>query len=197
MWFSLPATPLILTEFPCFCRSLQGFADHESWANFFLPNHVTTLGCRPRRGNMSRYVTSTRRHAGFSLFELMVVISVGFILAAMSIPRMNNIIARMKLRSSMTTASGFFQNLRMLAVKNNTLMKSDHANRATAPYSLVYWAKDSTDTTPLSTHDAQVEMQAPIYAWDTPTGAGAPSAIPNSTLGLLSNPETTDPLFNS
>src|SRR5215831_18344830 len=107
---------------------------------------------------MSRYVTSTRKHEGFSLFELMVVVSVGFILAAMSIPRMNNVISRMKLRSSMTTASGFFQNLRMLAVKKDTTMKSDHTNLSTPPYSLVYWAKESTDTDPLNTHDAQVEM---------------------------------------
>jgi Tfp pilus assembly protein FimT len=146
---------------------------------------------------MSRYVTSTRKHAGFSLFELMVVISVGFILAAMGIPRMSNIIARMKLRSSMTTASGFFQNLRMMAVKKNTTMKSDHTNLSTPPYSLVYWAKESTDTSSLDTHDSQVEMEAPIYAFNTPSGTGAPSAIPNSTLGLLSDPETTDPLFNS
>jgi Tfp pilus assembly protein FimT len=146
---------------------------------------------------MARYVTSMRKHAGFSLFELMVVVAVGFILAAMSIPRMNNIIARMKLRSSMTTASGFFQNLRMLAVKKNTTMQSNHINRTTPPYSLVYWAKESTDSSALNTHDPQVEMEAPIYAFNTPSGAGAPSAIPNGTLGLLSNPETTDPLFNS
>jgi prepilin-type N-terminal cleavage/methylation domain-containing protein len=146
---------------------------------------------------MSRYVTRTREQAGFSLFELMVVISVGFILAAMSIPRMSNVIAMMKLRSSMTTASSFFQNQRMLAVKKNATIKSDHTNRTTPPYSLVYWAKDYTDSSALNTHDPQVEMEAPIYAYDTPTGAGAPSAIPNGTLGLLSNPETTDPLFNS
>jgi Tfp pilus assembly protein FimT len=146
---------------------------------------------------MSWYVTRTRERAGFSLFELMVVISVGFILAAMSIPRMSNVIAAMKLRSSMTTASGFFQNQRMLAVKKNTTMKSDHINRTTPPYSLVYWAKEYTDSTALDVHDSQVEMEAPIYAFNTPSGAGAPSAIPNGTLGLLSNPETTDPLFNS
>jgi Tfp pilus assembly protein FimT len=147
--------------------------------------------------NMSRYVTGTRKHAGFSLFELAVVISVGMILIAVSIPRMNNVIATMKLRASMTTASSFFQNLRMLAVKKNTTMMANHVNRTTVPYSLVYWAKEYTDSSALNTHDSQVEMEAPIYTYDSPTGVGAPAAIPNSTLGLLSNPETVDPAFNS
>ena len=145
---------------------------------------------------MSRYV-GTRKQAGFSLFELAVVISVGLILIAISIPRMNNVIATMKLRASMTTVSGFFQNVRMLAVKKNTTMTSFHFNRTTLPYSLVYYTKEYTDGSAMNTHDSQVEMEAPIDALDTPTGVGAPSAIPNSTLGLLSNPETVDPSFNS
>jgi Tfp pilus assembly protein FimT len=146
---------------------------------------------------MSRNTTGRRKHAGFSFYELLLVLSIGLILAAMSIPRMNNVIAIMKLRSSMTTVSGFFQNLRMLAVKKNTTMNSNHTNLPTSPFSLVYWAKEINDSTAMNTHDSQVEMEAPIYAYDSPTGTGAPAAIPNSTLGLLSNPETDDPSFNS
>jgi len=131
---------------------------------------------------MSRDVTSARKHAGFSLFELAVVISVGLILAAISIPRMNNVISTMKLRASMTTVSSFFQNVRMLAVKKNTTMTSFHFNRMTLPYSLVYYTKVYTDGSALNKFDSQVELEAPINALDTPRGVGAQAAIPNSTL---------------
>src|SRR5207249_5929130 len=45
--------------------------------------------------------------------------------------------------------------------------------------------------------DSQVELQAPISAYNTPTGTGAPPAITNAALGLSADPQIGNPSFNS
>src|SRR5262249_13329304 len=139
-----------------------------------------------------------RDHDGFSFLELTIVLCVGLLLTAMGIPRVNTFIANAKMRASMTTVSGFFQNVRMLAIKNNGTITARHFNRTVLPFSLVYYAKPAADTstTPV-TADSQVELEAPIDAYNTPTGTGAPAAITNTTLGLSADPQTGDPSFNS
>jgi prepilin-type N-terminal cleavage/methylation domain-containing protein len=138
-----------------------------------------------------------RDQGGFSLFELAVVLSVGLILAAIGLPRMSNVLAMQKLRGSMTTASSFLQNVRMLAIKKNRTMTAFAFNRTEPPYSLVYWTKESTDSSSFSPEFSQVELEAPISKMDSPTGPGAPPAITNAALGLLVDPEVADPSFNS
>jgi Tfp pilus assembly protein PilE len=138
-----------------------------------------------------------RGQGGFSLFELAVVLGVGMILTAIALPRMNNVIAMQKLRGSMTTASSFLQNVRMLAIKKNRTMTAFAFNRTQPPYSLVYWTKESTDSSSFSPEFSQVELEAPITPMDTPAGPGAPTALTLTQLGLLVNPEVTEPSFNS
>jgi Tfp pilus assembly protein FimT len=141
--------------------------------------------------------TSRDRRAGFSLLEAIIVVAIGLTITAIGLPRITNVVANMKLRASMTTVSGFLQNVRMLAVKKNRTTTARHFNRSTNPYSLVYYAKDAPDTSAIVTGDSQVEMEAPIITYDSPTGTGAPAAITNTALGLLVDPLTTDPSFNS
>src|SRR5262249_54033296 len=103
-----------------------------------------------------------------------------------------------KVRASMTTVSGFFQSVRMLAIKNNGSMTARYFNRPVMPFSLVYYAKAAADTsTTPTTSDSQAELEAPITAYNTPTGTGAPPAITNTALGLSADPQTGDPSFNS
>ena len=141
--------------------------------------------------------TGKRGQGGFTLFEVAVVLGVGMILTAIALPRMATVIANQKLRGSMTTASSFLQNVRMAAIKKNRTMTALHFNRTDPPYSLVYWTKEPTDSSSYSTEFSQVEMEAPITPFDAPTGPGAPSVIANSDLGLLVDPEVSDPSFNS
>src|SRR5262249_51791952 len=108
-----------------------------------------------------------------------------------------NVIANMKVRGSMTTVSGFLQNVRMLAIKKNGTITARHFSRTQLPYSLVYYAKDAADSSALATTDSQVELEAPISAYGTPTGTAAPPAITNAALGLTADPQTGDPSFNS
>src|ERR1043165_5886415 len=96
---------------------------------------VTSIRCRRRREGMER----TLEERGFSLLEIMLVVAIGLIVTAIGLPRMNNVIANMKLRSSMTTVSSLLQNTRMLAIKNNKTKTARNFNRTTVPYSLVYY----------------------------------------------------------
>jgi prepilin-type N-terminal cleavage/methylation domain-containing protein len=142
--------------------------------------------------------TSMRNDKGFTFFELTVVLAIGLIVTGIGLPRMNTIIANMKVRSSMTTASSFLQNVRMMAIKRDRTVTARHFNRTQIPYSLVYYAKEAADTSSMTVNDSQVEMEAPITPYDAPTGPNAPSALTNTQLGLISGtPETGDPSFNS
>jgi Tfp pilus assembly protein FimT len=139
-----------------------------------------------------------RKDSGFTFFELTVVLAVGLIVTGIGLPRMNTVIANMKLRSSMTTLSGFLQNVRMLAIKKDRTVTARHFNRTAMPYSLVYYAKEAADTSDMTVNDSQVELEAPISPYDAPAGGGAPAAITNTQMGLLSGtPQTGNPSFNS
>ena len=148
---------------------------------------------------MARRSACKMNHAGFSLQEVLFVVGIGLIISTAALPSMSNAIANMKLRASMTTVSGLLQNTRAMAVKENKVKTACHYNRTIEPYSLVYFVRDATDCTALTstTTDVQVEMEAPITPVSTPSGPGAPGAIDNTSLGLTASPLTTDPSFNS
>jgi type II secretory pathway pseudopilin PulG len=148
---------------------------------------------------MSNTVYGSRNQAGFSLLEVLLVVAIGIILTAVALPGMNNIIANMRLRSSMTTVSGMLQDTRMIAVKQNKTKTACHYNWSVAPYALVYFTEDAVDCTTLTAAaqtDPQVELQAPITPMATPTGTLAPGTIPTTSLGF-SSPLSSDPSFNS
>jgi prepilin-type N-terminal cleavage/methylation domain-containing protein len=144
---------------------------------------------------MPRNSTVQRGPAGFSLLEVLLVVAVGLILTAVGLPLMNNVIANMKLRASMTSVSGLLQNTRTTAVQQNKTMTAKHFNRSTAPYSLVYYVLDATkaatDNSDFSTTETQVWMEAPITPYPVPTGVTAPAAIGSSTLSFT--PQSIDP----
>ena len=60
-----------------------------------------------------------RRQAGFSMIELLVVISILLILAAMATPNIIETVANLKLRGSANTVSGLLQQARLMAVRDN------------------------------------------------------------------------------
>jgi prepilin-type N-terminal cleavage/methylation domain-containing protein len=146
---------------------------------------------------MRRYITAKADRNGFSLVEVLLVVAIGLIVTTISLPRMNIVIANMKLRSSMTSVSGLLQNARAMAVQQNKIMVAKHFNRTVMPFSLVYYVKLATDSSAMVTKDPQVELEAPITPYATPAGVGAPPAITNTALGLIANPITSDPSFNT
>ncbi len=146
---------------------------------------------------MPRYARQPGQ-AGFSMQEILVVVAIGMVVTMTALPSMTTAIANAKLRASMTSVSGLIQNTRMTSVQQNKTKTARYFNRTTAPYSLVYYVKDASDSsTTVLTSDTQIEMEAPITPYDSPSGAGAPAAITNSSLGMSTSPLTTDPSFNS
>ena len=144
---------------------------------------------------MPIYSTVKRDPSGFSLLEVLLVVAIGLILTAVGLPLMNNVIANMKLRASMTSVSGLLQNTRTTAVQQNKTMTAKHFNRTSPPYSLVYYLLDATrvttDNSDFSTTETQVWMEAPITPYPTPTGVTAPVAISSSALNFT--PQSIDP----
>jgi Tfp pilus assembly major pilin PilA len=140
---------------------------------------------------MPRNSTVKQDPSGFSLLEVLLIVAVGLILTAVGLPLMNNVIANMKLRASMTSVSGLLQNTRATAVQQNKTMTAKHFNRTTAPYSLIYYVQAATDASGFSTTDTQVWMEAPITPYPAPTGVVAPTAIGTSTLSFTA--QSIDP----
>ena len=144
---------------------------------------------------MPRVTVVNRHEAGFTMLEVMIVVAIGLIITAAEIPVMSNVIANMRLRTSISTLSGLIQNTRSLAVQSNKTKTARYFNRPIAPFSLVYYVKTASDSSAFASTDPQVELEAPITPYDTPSGTGAPTAIPAATLGFPS-PRTEDPSFN-
>ena len=133
-----------------------------------------------------------RREKAFSTVELLVVVAIGLIITTIALPNMLNVIAVQKLRGNIGTLSGILQNCRMMAVKNNQPMTTHFV---TADYGINAFIKSAADTSSVSKLDTQVELEAPILQFTSPTGTGAPTALDSSVLGFT--PQTGDVTFNS
>ena len=162
-------------------------------------NRVKSGFCPGRRSFSGEWAEmrprSRTKRSGFSLLAVLFGVAAITIILGVALPSMTNAIANVKLRASMTSVSGLLQNTRMLAVKLNRTMTARYLVRTTSPLGLVYYAKSATDSSALTGSNPQVELEAPITPYTTPTGGGAPAAISTTTLGFT--PQTGDPSFNS
>src|SRR5258708_616761 len=64
--------------------------------------------------------TTQKKGRGFSLIELLIVVAIIMILAAISVPRLLNTVSDINLRYAATNISGLLQSARMQAVQKNT-----------------------------------------------------------------------------
>ena len=133
---------------------------------------------------------SNRR--GFSLLELLVVVSVLMVISIIAIPNMMTVISNARLQGGGTNLSGLLQNSRALAIGQNTTMTTHFTVLGNGPVAFVKQADDA----PVLAHlDPQVQLGAPLIKEDPPLGAGAPAALTSTELGFTA--VTTDPSFNS
>lgn len=64
--------------------------------------------------------TARERDRGFSLIELLIVVAIIMIVAAISVPRLLNTVSDINLRYAATNISGLLQSARMQSVRKNT-----------------------------------------------------------------------------
>src|SRR5438552_210581 len=76
----------------------------------------------PCHGGNGMFVHRNRSKQGFSLVELVVVVAIVLVLAAIAVPNMMNVIGNSRLRAAASSLSGLLQNSRMQAVKQNRTM---------------------------------------------------------------------------
>ena len=138
------------------------------------------------------YKHRNRKARGFSLLELVIVVSMLLVIAAIAIPNMMSVIANARLRAGATSLSGMLQSCRMMAIKQNRTKTTRFTVMAYGP---VAYVKDATDGSSLTNKDPQVQMGAPVNKVTTPSGVGAPPVLDTTTLGYT--PFTSNPSFNA
>ncbi len=128
----------------------------------------------------------TGRHArrgefGFSLLELIIVVAITLVVAAIAIPGIVNATQNFKLRSTASSYSGLVQRCRMLAVSKN------------AAYAVTSSTSSGLTTLSVSTTDVLALPQG--FAVDS-TGGGTSSSSLNIPIGV-SAVTTSLPQFNA
>jgi Tfp pilus assembly protein FimT len=134
----------------------------------------------------------SKRSAGFSVTELLVVVGIVMLISVISIPSITRVVGIARMRASMTSLSGVIQNTRMTSIKENrtmTMHLQDFSN------GLIGYIKPAGDASGLQSSDPQVQLQAPITDHAAPVGTGAPTAITTAVLGFT--PVTGNTSFNS
>jgi prepilin-type N-terminal cleavage/methylation domain-containing protein len=128
---------------------------------------------------------------GFTMVELLVVMTIVLCISAFAIPNFMVGIANLRLRSGMSSLSALMQNCRMQAIKKNRNTSVHFTIMSGGPTAFI---KDSTAGTTIANTDQQIQMGAPVIMNQAPSGTDAPSLLGNTELGF--DPNTSDPAFN-
>src|SRR5262245_55144993 len=130
------------------------------------------------REQMNGQTAIRNKRRGFSLIEVSIVTAIGMAVTATALPNMVNAISNMRLRSSMTSLAGVFQDCRVLAIKQNRIMSTHFQVRTYGNASgVMAYVKKANDTASMSSQDAQVQLEEPVLQATTPTGPYAPPAL--------------------
>jgi Tfp pilus assembly protein FimT len=107
-----------------------------------------------------------RRSAGFSILELLVVLGIVMIMAAISAPPMAAAIAHSKLRGASSSLSGLFQSSRMQAIRRNKTVTLHFVTVGDTPFAVMKEVDDAS--TNLGTFDPQVQLGSSLFQVATP-----------------------------
>jgi prepilin-type N-terminal cleavage/methylation domain-containing protein len=131
--------------------------------------------------------THGRRPArGFSLLELMIVVGITLVVAAIAIPSIATAVYNVRLRAGASSVSGLIQTGRMMAVKKNRTYK---VRFSTVGSSALAYVDLNDDGSPQAT-EPQVQTGGTVVKSAAPTGT-APPPLDSTYLGQ--NPATGDP----
>ncbi len=135
------------------------------------------------------------RHAkdrGFSLLELLIVVAILVILAAVTVPRTLNAISDISLRYTAQNLSGLLQSARMQAVRKNAFYSVEPA---TLPSGDAAYYVNTKGGTTYTAGDPVLPLNSQFTVSVGP-GSGAPSESFFTGGGNI-NPGTDDPSFNA
>ena len=113
-----------------------------------------------------------RRTAAFTLVELLIVMGILMVIAAMAVPKIMTSVADVRLRAAIHSASGMIQQARMMAVKDNEQRSVKYIN--TSGGGFVYVDLDGSNSN--SSNEPQVQLGSTVLAYSAPTGLAPLSA---------------------
>ena len=142
--------------------------------------------------------TTQKKGRGFSLIELIVVVAIIMILAAISVPRMLNTISDINLRYVATNISGLLQSARMQAVRKNTFYAVQSTTLTTGGSGYYVHIQGGS----YAVGDPLIPLGSHVTAY-TGLGSGAPnettftSGTSSNGLTFAPNAGTDAPSFNA
>jgi prepilin-type N-terminal cleavage/methylation domain-containing protein len=148
-------------------------------------------------GNSDRRPQGTRenrRHRrGFSLLELMIVIAMGLVVAALAVPNVLMSVANLRLRSAANSISGVIQDARIRAVKQNSRTQLLAVTQDSARLMCV----DENLNNTCDATERRVQLPNSVTRLTAPpAGSGAPSSTVDATVGITSPQVASLPSFN-
>lgn len=149
-----------------------------------------------------RVIYSPSESRGFSLIELLVVVAIALVIAAVAIPTMNTTMDGINVRGALNNATTTAQRCRIQAIKRNTYQRLHFSlckNR------VAIFVTDGTDANACpKTNDAtlweQTWLSTDFGIPGVPAGAGAPPQLTTLKMWGTNNGAlnvNTDPYFNS
>src|ERR1051326_5640308 len=109
-----------------------------------------------------KHARHNRSEVGFSLLELMIVVGILMVIAAMAMPKLMTTIADVRLRGAVNSASGIIQQARMMSIKDNQLRKVKYSNIASGGFVYV----DVNDDSAIQATEPQVQMGSTILGFN-------------------------------
>ena len=142
--------------------------------------------------------TTWRKGRGFSLIELLIVVAMIMIVAAISVPRLLNTVSDINLRYAATNISGLLQSARMQSVRKNTFYTVQATTLSTGETGYYVHFQGGTYTV----GDPLLPLGSQITAY-TGLGSGAPnestfaSGTSSNGLSFAPNAGPDAPSFNA
>ena len=130
---------------------------------------------------MLRRSAKLRSQSGFTIVELLIVVAIGLIVAAMTMPLFNTAVNQYRLRASAVDLDGLLQRARSRAVRDNRSYALQTAAfvQGAFTYTQVYLDLNGNGTLDVGEPSIQLQRNVTLV-----TGGGIP-AIPAASLGLL------------
>jgi prepilin-type N-terminal cleavage/methylation domain-containing protein len=142
------------------------------------------------------------RSAGFSLLELVIVVAIMLVVAALAIPTMVSAIDAYQIRGNLASVANVVQRCRMQAVRDNTSERLFFTTQPSGQVVLFVERSTSSATAPIASDPQLWLPQSFSLAGASPSGGGAPSAMTantmwgsNISISLVN--QGTDVYFNS